>query len=193
MTYNPAFLKAVDHVQLYEVGGFWNVNDPAVPQGLIDTYAHRRAVGYTNDPNDNGGETKFGVAKSGNPDLDITDLTWAQAQSVYFIRYWLAAQCDKLHDRVAALHFDGAVNHGIWRENMFLQRAVGVTPDGVVGPVTLAKTNGMNDITVCNRICDQREQFYRNIVVNNPSQARYLAGWLRRVAEVRAWTTGPGF
>lgn len=66
--YTNAFEKAIDHAMLYEVGGFWNVNHPAVARGLIDTSANRKAVGYVNDPDDRGGETKFGVARNANPD-----------------------------------------------------------------------------------------------------------------------------
>lgn len=191
--YTPAFEKATEHLMRYEVGGFWNVGDPAVPQGLIDTPAHRRAVGYVDDPTDRGGETKFGIAKNANSDLDVTNLTWDEAKAAYYSRYWLAGKCDQLHPRVAALHYDGGVNHGFSRENKFLQRAVGVAPSGPIGPVTVARANQLDDVTVCRSICHQREQFYREIVSNNPTQVRFLPGWLNRVAEVRAFTTGPTF
>ncbi len=192
-TYTPAFEKAIDHLMLYEVGGFWNVNNPAVPAGLIDTAARRRAVGYVNDPSDAGGETKFGISSAANSDLDVTTLTWDQAKAVYYERYWLTGRCDALHPRVAALHFDGGVNHGFGRENMFLQAAVGVSVDGDIGPVTLAAANRADDVTVCLGICTLREQFYQEIVRNNPTQARFLAGWLDRVAGMRVFTTGPTF
>lgn len=191
ITYTQSFEAAVSHSMIYEVGGFWDVNHPAVAQGLVDTRENRRAVGYVNDPDDRGGETKFGVAKNANPDLNITTLTWEEAKAVYFIRYWIAGKCDQLPGRVAVLHFDGCVNHGIKRANMFLQRAAGVTPDGAVGPVTIAKIKQLNDIQLCDSICDQREQFYRQIVVNRPTQVKYLTGWLRRITEMRAFTTDP--
>ena len=62
-----SFDKAVSHAMLYEVGKFWNESHPAVANGLIDTPANRKAVGYVNDKADRGGETKFGVAKNGMP------------------------------------------------------------------------------------------------------------------------------
>lgn len=191
ITYTRAFEEAINHAMLYEVGGFWNINHPAVAQGLVDTRENRKAVGYVNDPDDRGGETKFGVAKNANPDLNITTLTWEQAKATYFIRYWLAGKCDQLPGRVAVLHFDGCVNHGIKRANMFLQRAAGVTPDGAIGPVTIAKIKQLNEIQLVNSICDQREQFYRQIVANRPTQAKYLTGWLRRITEMRAFVTDP--
>jgi lysozyme family protein len=190
-TYTKAFDAALDHAMLYEVGGFWDINDPAVPQGLIDTQQQRRAVGYVNDPNDRGGETKFGVAKNANPDLNISALTWVQTQAVYYIRYWLASKCDRMPPRVAVLHFDVCVNNGSGRAAIFLQRAVGVNPDGDLGEATLGKLAIMDSILVCNQISDLREQFYRNIVSNKPAQDKYLAGWLRRCNEMRVLTTNP--
>jgi len=190
-TYTKAFEEAISHCMLYEVGGFWNVNHPAVAPGRIDTKENRKAVGYVNDPDDRGGETKFGVAKNANTDLDITKLTWDQAKAAYYTRYWLAGKCEQLPSRVAVLHFDGCVNHGVNRANMFLQRAAGVQPDGKIGAVTLARVKAAPVMTLLNSICNQREQFYRNIVVSNPSQSKYLVGWLRRITEMRAFVTKP--
>lgn len=190
-TYTKAFDHAVNHSMLYEVGGFWREDHPAVEQGLVDTKENRKAVGYVNDPDDRGGETKFGVAKNANPDLNITQLTWEQAKAVYFIRYWIAGKCDQFTARVAVLHFDGCVNHGIKRANMFLQRAAGITPDGAVGPITIAKVRALPTMSLLNNICTQREQFYRSIVASNPSQAKYLNGWLHRITEMRAFVTSP--
>jgi len=185
--YTVAFEKAVDHAMLYEVGGFWKLT-PEVEAGLIGTAAQKKAVGYTNDPHDNGGETKFGVAKNANLDLDIKNLDWNGAKEVYYRRYWVNGSCDKLPGRIAVLHFDGCVNHGVGRANKFLQRALNVSADGVIGPATCAKANASDAIDVCNAICDQRTQFYKDIVANNPSQGRYLGGWLRRIDEMREFT-----
>src|ERR1035437_9900976 len=105
MDYSQAFINAVNHVMLYEAGGFWNINADGVQDGT-----NERNCGYSVDPSDPGGETKFGVAKNANPDVDVTNLDWAGAQAVYFQKYWLAGHCDQLPNRVAVLTFDGAVN-----------------------------------------------------------------------------------
>lgn len=188
--YTRAFEEAVNHAMLYEVGAHWKIT-PEVEAGLINTPAQRRAVGYVNDPVDTGGETKFGVAKNPNPDLDIRNLTWAQAKDVYYRRYWLAGHCDKMPARVAVLHFDGCVNHGVNRANRFLQRAVGAADDGIIGPRTIGAVSSQDTILTCVRICDQRENFYKSIVNRNPSQQRFLRGWLRRISEMRDFTTDP--
>jgi lysozyme family protein len=188
MAYTVAFEKAIDHAMLYEVGGFWKLT-PDVEAGLIDTPEQRKACGYTNDPDDHGGETKYGVAKSANTDLNITTLDWEAAKRVYYKRYWLQGDCQDMPPRLAALHFDGCVNHGVGRQAKFLQKAVGAVADGDIGPATLALVNAQDEITLCNKVCAQREAFYRSIVANNPSQAKYLNGWLRRVHEMQAFVT----
>ena len=185
-----AFEAAVDHAMLYEVGGHWQLT-PEVEAGLVDTREQRKAVGYVDDPLDRGGETKFGIAKNANPDVDIYNLTWEEAKGIYFHRYWQAGHCGELPSRVAVLHFDGCVNHGIGRANKFLQRALGLNDDGAVGPQTLGAANDADPIETCLAICDQREKFYRSIVANKPNQSRFLKGWLRRIDEMRAFTCDP--
>jgi len=184
--YTQAFEDAVNHAMLYEVGGHWNVDAPGVRDGTS-----KKGCGYVNDPVDPGGETKFGVAKNANPDLDVKNLDWEGAKAVYYRRYWLNASCDKLPGRIAVLHFDGCVNHGVGRGNKILQTALGVGQDGVIGDMTLSKANEADPIEVCNDICNQREMLYRNIVAKNPSQGKYLGGWLRRISEMRDFTTEP--
>lgn len=182
--YTKAFEYAVNHAMLYEVGGHWNPDAPGARDGTI-----ARACGYVNDPVDPGGETKYGVAKNANPSIDVTNLDWEGAQAIYYEKYWLVGKCDKLNNRVAILHFDGCINHGCGREAKFLQRAVGVGDDGAIGPGTLAAVEAMDPIDVCNKVCDQRAKFYNDIVAAKPSQVKYLKGWLRRIEEMRAFTT----
>jgi len=189
--YSQAFEAAINHAMLYEVGGFWKLT-PDVEAGLIDTSAQRRAVGYVDDPLDRGGETKFGIAKNANPDIDITDMDWDLAKAIYYDRYWLAGACDKLPPRVAVLHFDGCVNHGIVRAKKFLQNAVGATPDGIIGRLTLGAIQAKDPIETCNNVCEQRADFYRAIVARNPSQKRFLNGWMRRINEMHDYVTDPG-
>jgi lysozyme family protein len=192
--YTASFDAAVDHTMLYEVGGFWNLNTPGVREGLIATSQQRKACGYVNDPTDMGGETKYGIAKNSNKDLNITNLNWETAKRVYFRRYWLLSHCDQITifaPRLAVLHFDGAVNHGVGRASTFLQRAAGVTADGDIGPATLSAIQALDEITLCNKVCDIRVDFYKSIVTAKPAQVKFLNGWLRRIEEMRAFTTNP--
>ena len=186
--FTDAFETAINHCMLFEVGGFWKVT-PEVEAGLISTPAQRKAVGYVNDPDDTGGETKFGISKNANPDTDITNLTWSKSKAIYYTRYWLAGSCDKLSTRLGVLHLDCCVNHGVGRANKFLQRALSVPDDGQIGPITLNKASTVDQINLCNLICNQRVQFFHDIVTNKPSQEKFLGGWVRRAEEMRKFTT----
>jgi lysozyme family protein len=188
--YSQAFEAAVDHAMLYEVGGHWKLT-PDVEAGLIGTREQRRAVGYVNDPDDAGGETKFGVAKNANMDLDITALKWEAAKRVYYKRYWLAGDCQEMPSRLAVLHFDGCVNHGVGRASRFLQTAAGAKADGDIGPNSIRAILSKDEIELCNSVCDQRAAFYQRIVDNKASQAKFLRGWLRRINEMRTFVTDP--
>ena len=66
--------------------------------------------GYSNDPNDPGGETKFGISKRYNPDVDVKNLTLEGAKQIYLERYWIPAGCDDVPYPMDICLFDGFVN-----------------------------------------------------------------------------------
>ena len=183
MQYSQAFENAINNLMQYEVGPFWKLT-LEVQQGLINTAAQRKAVGYVNDHFDTGGETKFGIAANHNPNVNIKMLTWDQAKHIYFQNYWLAGKCDKLPNAIAILHFDCCVNHGVKRASIFLQQAIGVSADGQIGPITITRLLQLDPQTVCKQIKKQRDIFYESIVRNNPSQIKFLKGWLNRSQSV---------
>jgi lysozyme family protein len=94
--------------------------------------------GYVNNPADPGGETNWGISRRSYPDLDIAHLTWDDAKAIYRRDFWDKIQGDKLPPPLAMIVFDSAVNNGPARAAKWLQRAVGVTEDGIIGPATLA-------------------------------------------------------
>jgi len=81
--------------------------------------------GYSNDPNDSGGETKYGISKKSYPNLDIKNLTIEKAKEIYYRDYWLKANCDKLFSPLNIIVFDTAVNCGRSRANEFLISSLG--------------------------------------------------------------------
>lgn len=184
MAYSNSFELAINKLMEYEIGGSVKLTI----SGFIDG-TNLTACGYVDDPNDAGGETKYGIAKNANPSLDIKNLKWADAKEVYFNHYWLAGSCDKMPGRVASLHFDGCVNNGVGAASKFLQRAVSVDDDGNIGPHTLDAINNGDEYAICQAICDQRIDYYNRIVARKPDQKKYLTGWLRRINEMLKFTT----
>jgi lysozyme family protein len=93
----------------------------------------------TDDPNDRGGKTRYGISQAANPDIDVANLTEEGAKAVYRKRYWDPIKGDSLPPALACMTFDAAVNQGVEAGSKFLQRAVGTTDDGVIGAITIAK------------------------------------------------------
>lgn len=186
--FSAEYVYAFNHAMIYEVGGFWNPEDPDVIEGRMDTKDQRRKVGYVNIPEDKGGETKYGIARNANKDVDVRNLNLQETMEIYYDRYWLAGKCDKIPQVLAIIHFDGCVNHGVGRANKFLQQAVGVAADGVIGPATLAAINDGDESAMINEISLLRIDFYNAIVNRNPAQVKFLKGWLRRIDEVTDFT-----
>ena len=94
--------------------------------------------GYVNDPNDPGGETKFGISKRAYPALDIVSLTAVDAKRVYRRDYWEFVSGDALPWPLSYFVFDAAVNQGVSPAIRMLQQTVGVDADGLIGPQTLS-------------------------------------------------------
>lgn len=69
--------------------------------------------GYVNDPQDPGGETKYGISKRSYPDINIKSLTLAEAKAIYQRDYWNVMGCDALRWEMALPAFDCAVNQGV--------------------------------------------------------------------------------
>ena len=134
--------------------------------------------GYSNNAKDPGGETKFGISKRDYPSLDIANLTLADAKSIYKRDYWDRAQCDKLSPGLAFDVFDTAVNSGIGQAIRFLQRAVGVADDGVLGAITLASIQRDDPEAIQARFNGQRLDFMTRLSTFDT----FGRGWARRIA-----------
>lgn len=79
--------------------------------------------GYVNNPQDPGGETKFGIAKKFHPTLDIKELTEEGARAIYAKHYWATAGCSQLEWPMCLVVFDTAVQHGVKRALEFKAHA----------------------------------------------------------------------
>jgi len=181
------FIDAFNHAMLYEVGPHWDPTKPDVIAGKIGNKQQRRDVGYVNDPDDTGGETKFGIAKNANPSVDIKNLTLEGAMVIYYNKYWLEPNCNSMPAPINLIHFDGCINHGSTRANKFIQKVVGAEPDGKIGARTLKLIREADAKKVVIGIADLREQFYLDIIKRKPSQEKFKNGWLRRISEIKEY------
>ncbi len=134
--------------------------------------------GYVDDSRDPGLETKFGISKRAYPQLDIKALTLADAKVIYRRDYWQRCRCDELPEGVAFDMFDAAVNSGPGQAIRWLQRAVGVADDGVLGPLTLAAVRRLEPGALRARYSGIRLDFMTQL----STWDAFGKGWARRIA-----------
>lgn len=132
--------------------------------------------GYSNDPQDPGGETNWGISKRSYPNIDIKALTRDEAKAIYSKDFW--APLADADPAIKLQVFDFAVNGGLPIAIHKLQAAVGVADDGDWGPHSMQALAAMDVNDVLMRFNAQRLRFY-TALKNWP---RYGAGWTNRVA-----------
>ena len=134
--------------------------------------------GYTSGKGDPGGETKYGISKRSYPHIDIKNLTLDGAKAIYLSDFWEKADIDDLPLHIQFDMFDAGVNHGRTQAVRFLQRALGVADDGIVGPVTLTAAWKHSPENLVARFNGERLMFFTKL----RHWTRFGKGWARRIA-----------
>jgi lysozyme family protein len=143
---------------------------------------------FVNHPSDPGGATNKGVTKKVWEEWvgklvsidDMKALTVEDVKPLYKAQYWDRIRGDGLPAGVDYVCFDAAVNSGVVRSAKFLQAALGVPTDGVIGPATLAAAEARNPRELVTDLCDRRSAFLQAL----PTWSVFGKGWSRRVDEV---------
>ena len=105
-----------------------------------------------------------------------------EARAIYRANYWNAARCMDLLGGVDLVVFDVSVNSGPRRAVRMLQSAVDANlVDGILGPATMNAVAAMEPSEIVTRLDTARRRLYSSLVGNDPSQGRFLSGWLNRV------------
>jgi len=137
--------------------------------------------GYVDDDDDPGGETNWGISKRKYPDVDIRNLTRAEAIAIYKRDYFDPLHLGEIRYNATAWKiFDIAVNMGVDVAAIILQRALGVKEDGIIGAVTIGEANKRFPDTLMDNIIERQAKRYAWIVKNNPKKAKFLVGWMER-------------
>jgi lysozyme family protein len=153
---------------------------------------------YENDPTDNGGCTKYGVILQTLKDYkfdvnkdgvftceDVKALTLQDAKLIYKKMYWDYFKADSINNQSLAEYIvDGAINQGKGTIAKYVQDIVGVTADGVVGNKTLEAINNHDSKDLFQKLKAKREDKYHRIVANNPSQKKFIKGWINRLNSI---------
>lgn len=133
---------------------------------------------------DPGGRTRFGitetVAREAGYRGDMRELPLDLAKRIYKGRYWDHVRADELPEAVRYAVFDAAVNSGPRQAVRWLQRAAGVTADGIIGPQTLAAVRAADPERLLRRFLSQRLRFMAGL----PNWPVFGRGWARRIADL---------
>ena len=139
--------------------------------------------GYVNHPNDPGGETMYGVTKRVAQAHgywgDMRRLPKSLAKKITEQSYYKAVKGDQLDRLIAWQLTDAAYNHGKRQAVKFLQRAVGASDDGLIGPRTLEAVAAMDKNDVVLLFNAERLEFFTNLRI----WQTFGKGWARRIAK----------
>lgn len=140
--------------------------------------------GYSSHPADPGGATRYGiseaVARAAGYRGDMRNLPVSLAQTIYRREYWDAVRADELPPALRYAVFDAAVNSGVKQSVKWLQRSIGATDDGIVGPQTITMARAAQPDFVKRRMLAYRLKFMTDL----PTWPQFSRGWARRIAEV---------
>lgn len=163
----------------------------------------------TNEVNDRGGVTRNGITlgflksltdteladlnKDGK--IDIKDVLVANetlAKQLFHQEFWVNGKAQLLPEYTAMAYYDFSVNSGFPNAAINLQQAINLLSPGAIdtcagniGPKTLRAiqkfTKRSDDCKLAIGLLWQRENFVKEIVKNDPSQASELDGWFNRI------------
>ena len=166
---------------------------PVQHKEIIDKIIEREGGDkFTMDPLDLGGATKFGITQRtlsdflgrGVPVVEVKELRREVAEEIYESLYITRPRFFKISNaQLKELIIDCGVNHGVGVAARWLQKALGVDQDGIIGPQTLEALDKVNQYSLIGKICSYRIKFYTRIVMRDMSQIKFLAGWINRATQ----------
>ena len=138
---------------------------------------------------DRGGMTYAGIARNRWPkwpgwqSIDAGDTPSAEmVRGFYRANFWTAMRLEEVQSQdVARTLFDFGVNAGTGTAIKLAQIVVGTTPDGKMGPKTLAALNNYDPGLFLARYALAKLARYEQIITRDSSQRGFLLGWVRRL------------
>jgi len=117
---------------------------------------------------------------------DMRKLTKEDVKPLYKRDYWDAVKGDDLPAGVDYACFDFAINAGPGASRKMVQKALGVTADGSIGPATMKAIQSADGRQLLNAFSNAKTAFYKSL----PIFPTYGKGWLKRVDDVQKSAEG---
>jgi len=112
---------------------------------------------------------------------DMKALKKEDVKPLYKRDYWDAVRGDDLPAGVDYAVFDFAINAGPAAARKMIQKALGVTADGSIGPATMKAIQDADGKDLLEKFSHSKEAFYKSL----STFPTYGKGWLKRVADVQ--------
>lgn len=176
--------------------------------GLAADFAPSYAIvsvnegGYANVSNDKGRETYAGISRRYHPNAEIwvhidtkknryaggiiphntrfPDLDFI-VERFYRGLYDGSKFGELVNQSISNLLFDFYVHSGSTAIKT-VQRLVGVTQDGIMGPITRGAINAANPSQLHDALKAERKKFLQKLIDEDPSQQDFEKNWMARVA-----------
>ena len=142
--------------------------------------------GFTNDANDPGGATKYGICRKYYPELtydDVYNLSKKQAFYYYKRDYWDRYSCAKVSKHVQFLFFDTVLHQGGDFATRMMQRITGATIDGILGDETATLSKVVN----LDEFAQERKNRCLERIKENSDLNEFLGGWYNRINKALAF------
>ncbi len=160
-------------------------------------FQRARKTGWADDPDDLGGQTMVGVTmatyeeycrRKGYPKPTtgrLMDLSYNDWKSILKMLYWDRWNADEIRSQsIAEIVCDFVWASGVHGIKV-PQDLVGVTPDGIVGPKTLAAVNSRNPRELFDQIKIARFDFIEDICRKRPANNKFKQGWMNRINDIK--------
>lgn len=160
-------------------------------------FQRARKTGWADDPDDLGGQTMVGVTmatyeeycrRKGYPKPTtgrLMDLSYNDWKSILKMLYWDRWNADEIRSQsIAEIVCDFVWASGVHGIKV-PQDLVGVIPDGIVGPKTLAAVNSHNPRELFDQIKIARFDFIEDICRKRPANNKFKRGWMNRINDIK--------
>ena len=163
---------------------------------LVDRILLREGGEFTDDPLDRGGPTKYGITQAtltawmkrqstlsrrSATAVEVRNLDLGTARAIYEEMYIRDPGFLKLpYFVIVDKMVDMGVHHSPAQAIFMLQEVVNSDRDGVLGPVTVANVRMRDPLVTLTALVTRRNRRFIRICRNDPSQLKYLEGWINR-------------
>jgi hypothetical protein len=122
----------------------------------------------SNDRDDPGGDTVFGISRVFYPNENPWPPTWERAKEIYLQDYWIRNGCDKLPFPLDVIHADSCVNPGPGAAKKFLYQS----------------SEHANIDRRCIEYLTLRQRYYLLKVQETPAKVKFICGWMDRTLDM---------